>query len=153
MIQRKPAASRPPMVLGLCSYTHDSAAALIVDGQLIGFAEEERLVGDKHTKAYPAQAVAWLLAEAELAPEQVTAVGYNFQTHRYLGALAQVPGQLLRAAQRERVLARARSFVRVAGRTQARMRELFARFPRARVGEGGCAPPRPWAVRVRLLRL
>ncbi|MGH3888048.1 MAG: hypothetical protein ACRDSZ_16060, partial [Pseudonocardiaceae bacterium] len=60
-------------------------------------------------------------------------VGYNFQAHRYLGALAQLPGQLLRAAERERVVARARSFVRVAGRTQARMRKLSSRFPGARV--------------------
>jgi hypothetical protein len=30
---------------------------LLVNGALIGFAEEERLVGDKHTKAFPAQAV------------------------------------------------------------------------------------------------
>lgn len=133
MTRRRSAPSSPPVVLGLCSYTHDSAAALIVDNMLVGFAEEERLIGDKHTKAYPAQAVAWLLAEAGLAPEQVTAIGYNFQAHRYLGALAQVPGQLLRPATRKRVVPRARSFARVSGRTRARMRELSARFPRARV--------------------
>lgn len=51
------------VVLGLCTFTHDSAAALLVDGQLIGFVEEERLSGDKHTKAYPTNAVAWLLTE------------------------------------------------------------------------------------------
>lgn len=121
------------MVLGLCSYTHDSAAALIVDDHLAGFAEEERLVGDKHTKAYPAQAVAWLLDQGGLTPEQVTAVGYNFQAYRYLAALAQVPGQLLRSTGRDRVLPRARSFARVAGRTQGRIRELRARFPQAQV--------------------
>ena len=32
-------------VLGLCAYTHDSAAALLLDGQLVGFVEEERLTG------------------------------------------------------------------------------------------------------------
>lgn len=125
--------SGPSVVLGLCSYTHDSAAALIVDGHLVGFCEEERLVGDKHTQAYPAQAIAWLLAEDGLEPEQVSAVGYNFQAHRYLSALAQVPGQLVHPADRDRVWARARSFARVAGRTRARMRELSARFPQARV--------------------
>jgi carbamoyltransferase len=124
----------PSVVLGLCSYTHDSAAALIVDGRLAGFCEEERLAGDKHTKAYPAQAIAWLLAENGLRPEQVNAVGYNFQARRYLGALAQVPGQLVRPADRSRVWARACGFVRVAGRTHSRMRDLAARFPQARVG-------------------
>jgi carbamoyltransferase len=126
-------ARRLSVVLGLCSYTHDSAAALIVDGHLVGFCEEERLVGDKHTKAYPAQAIAWLLAENGLEPQQVSALGYNFQAHRYLGALPQVPGQLLRSADRDRAWARASSFTRVAGRTRNRLRELSARFPRARV--------------------
>jgi|SRR5215470_7965585 len=118
-------------VLGLCAYTHDSAAALIVDGELVGFAEEERLVGDKHTSAYPAHAVRWLLAEAAVAPEQITSVGYNFQARRYLDALAQAPGQLVRPATRGRAVARARSFVRVARRTRARLGALSARFPRA----------------------
>ncbi|MGH8907793.1 MAG: carbamoyltransferase family protein [Egibacteraceae bacterium] len=127
------APSGPSAVLGLCSYTHDSAAALIIDGALAGFAEEERLVGDKHTKAYPAQAVAWLLSDAGLAPEHVTAVGYNFQARRYLGALAQLPCQLARPATRARAMPRAHSFARVAGRTRARMRQLSSRFPQARV--------------------
>ena len=35
--------NRHPNVLGLCSFTHDSAAALISGGQLTGMAEEERL--------------------------------------------------------------------------------------------------------------
>lgn len=123
----------PGAVLGLCSYTHDSAAALLVDGALVGFAEEERLVGDKHTKAYPAQTVDWLLREAGLTPELVTSVGYNFQATRYLGALAQVPGQLVRRATRQRAMPRIRSFARVAGRTRARIRELSVRFPSAQV--------------------
>lgn len=123
----------PSVVLGLCSYTHDSAAALIVDGHLVGFCEEERLSGDKHTKAYPDQAITWLLADDGLHPEQVSAIGYNFQAHRYLAALVQVPGQLAHAADRGRVWARARSFARVAGRTRTRTQELAARFPQARV--------------------
>lgn len=119
---RRPA-GEPPTVLGLCSYTHDSAAALIVDGHLVGFAEEERLVGDKHTKEYPARAIAWLLADNDLAPEQVAAVSYNFQAHRYLDALAQIPGQLFHPASRDLVAPRVRSFARVASRTRARMRD------------------------------
>lgn len=35
------------VILGLCAYTHDSAAALLVDGHLVGFCEEERLDGVK----------------------------------------------------------------------------------------------------------
>lgn len=133
MTARRPTAGNSSVLLGLCSFTHDSAAALIIDGHLVGFAEEERLVGDKHTKAYPAQAVDWLLAENHLAPEYVSDVGYNFQAYRYLGAMAQVPGQLVRPASRRRAVARARSFARVAARTKARTKELSTRFPQARV--------------------
>jgi carbamoyltransferase len=121
------------VALGLCSFTHDSAAALIVDGHLVGFAEEERLVGEKHTKAYPAHAVDWLLGENGLSADHVTAVGYNFQAYRFFAALAQVPGQLLRPADRGRAVARARSFTSVAARTMTRMREFSTRFPKARI--------------------
>jgi len=44
---------RHPNVLGLCSFTHDSAAALISGGRLTGMAEEERLSGVKHTASTP----------------------------------------------------------------------------------------------------
>lgn len=133
-MNRPQRASRGPwVVLGLCSGTHDSAAALIVDDELVGFVEEERLTGDKHTKAYPANAVDWLLREHALSPEQVTAVGYNFQAHRYLGVLPQLPAQLRNAATRDRALPRARSFVRVASRTRSRMHEFARRFPEARI--------------------
>lgn len=57
----------PTVILGLCSYTHDSSAALLVDGELVGFVEEERLSEQKHTKLYPARAVGWLLDQAKLS--------------------------------------------------------------------------------------
>ena len=44
---------RQPTVVGLCSFTHDSAAALITGGRLTGMAEEERLSGVKHTSRVP----------------------------------------------------------------------------------------------------
>src|ERR1700730_17636930 len=78
-------------VLGLCSGTHDSAAALIVDGELIGFVEEERLSGDEHTLDYPHLSVEWLLSRAHCLPADITTVAYNFAGHRYLSA---IPGSL-----------------------------------------------------------
>jgi carbamoyltransferase len=101
-----------PTVLGLCAFTHDSAAALIVDGELVGFVEEERLSGIKHTRAYPQLAVDWLLAEAGIPAAQVTHVVYNFRAASYLTALAATPGHLAVAATRARALPRARSFAR-----------------------------------------
>ncbi len=59
-------AGHGPVVLGLCAFTHDSAAALIAGGQLTGMVEEERLSGVKHTREYPQRSVGWLLEEAGL---------------------------------------------------------------------------------------
>ncbi|GAA4935958.1 carbamoyltransferase C-terminal domain-containing protein [Streptomonospora halophila] len=123
----------PSVILGLCSYTHDSSAALLVNGELIGFVEEERLSERKHTADYPARAIAWLLARANLTAADVDAVAYNFQPSRYL---AEVPAALqltLSPAARDRALARARGFAKVAVRTQRRIRRLSQKFPTARV--------------------
>ncbi len=120
-------------VLGLCSFTHDSAAALIVDAHLVGLVEEERLSGVKHTKAYPAQAVSWLLDQAGLDAAEVDVVAYNFAGMRYL---AGVPGSvryLATGATRSRAWPRAASFAVVHSRYTARMRMLRRRFPSADV--------------------
>ncbi|WP_228447250.1 carbamoyltransferase N-terminal domain-containing protein [Streptomyces paludis] len=81
----------PSVILGLCSFTHDSAAALLVDGELLGFVEEERLSGKKHTREYPHRAIDWLLDDAGLTPGDIDAVAYNFQPARYL---AETPAAL-----------------------------------------------------------
>ncbi|MGW3729155.1 carbamoyltransferase family protein [Streptomyces sp. NPDC000851] len=120
-------------VLGLCSYTHDSAAALIVDGRLVGFVEEERLCQVKHTKAYPELAVTWLLQEAGLRPDDIDAVGYNFSAAHYLRAVPRSSTLLLAAETRSRALPRALGFATVAGRTMARQRTLAGKFPGAQV--------------------
>ena len=91
---------RQPTVVGLCSFTHDSAAALITDGRLTGMAEEERLSGVKHTREYPAAAVQWLLDDAGLAAADVDIVAYNFAGHRYLAGIAGTPRHLLPPATR-----------------------------------------------------
>ncbi|AVT30232.1 carbamoyltransferase [Plantactinospora sp. BC1] len=132
-MRARPDSRHADVVLGLCAYTHDSAAALLVNGHLIGFAEEERLDGVKHSKAYPANAVAWLLAEAGLTADQVTTVAYNFDGRRYLPALGQLPAHLAASVTRARAVPRARSFLTVRRRYQARMRDLSRRFPHARL--------------------
>jgi carbamoyltransferase len=120
-------------VLGLCSFTHDSAAALIVDGHLLGMVEEERLSGVKHTKAYPAGAVSWLLAQAGLGAAEVDVVAYNFAGLRYLAGVPGSARYLARGATRSRAWPRAASFAVVHARHRARMRTLLTRFPSAAV--------------------
>jgi carbamoyltransferase len=128
-----PTTSAPTVSMGLCSYTHDSAAALLVDGELVGFVEEERLSQVKHTRAYPAKAVDWLLSQAGMTADDVAVVGYNFHGLRYLAALPGSVGMLTSASTRGRALPRAGSFTRVAAHTMRRAAALGRRFPNARV--------------------
>lgn len=121
------------VVLGLCAFTHDSSAALVRGGKLLGFVEEERLSGDKHTKAYPKLAVEWLLAEAGLAAGDVSAVAYNFAGHRFLrGAATSLP-LLTQPVTARRALPRLRSFLKVHANYRQRMRWLREWFPNATV--------------------
>ena len=54
-------------ILGISAYYHDSAAALLVDGQLAAAAQQERFSRKKHDARFPAAAIAFCLAEADLA--------------------------------------------------------------------------------------
>nr|WP_112136119.1 carbamoyltransferase C-terminal domain-containing protein [Glycomyces dulcitolivorans] len=116
-------------VLGLCSFTHDSSAALIHRGRLVGMVEEERLNGKKHTKQYPERAIRWLLDEVGIAAADIDAVAYNFQPHRYFGAVPAAAKYLFDEATRTRALPRATGFAKVGRRTLDRTRVFAERFP------------------------
>jgi hypothetical protein len=51
-------------ILGISAFYHDSAAALIEDGRIIAAAQEERFTRQKFDSRYPANAIAYCLAEA-----------------------------------------------------------------------------------------
>lgn len=63
------------VILGFNAFHADSAACLVVDGQLVGAVAEERL-GDrqKHSPAFPANAIRRLLSDAGLRLRDVTHV-------------------------------------------------------------------------------
>ena len=63
-------------VLGLSAFYHDSAAALVIDGDIIAAAQEERFTRRKHDAEFPAYAVAYCLQEAGLRPDQLDYVAY-----------------------------------------------------------------------------
>jgi carbamoyltransferase len=115
-------------VLGLCSFTHDSAAALIVDGQLVGLVEEERLSGVKHDKSYPGQGVDWLLSKAGLYPGDIGCVALHFQHDLYRKAAPRALAHLLHPATARRAIPRACSFLTVAGNEHGRLELLRGRF-------------------------
>lgn len=58
-------------VLGISAYYHDAAACLIKDGEIISAAQEERFTRKKHDSGFPANAIAFCLTYASIAPEQV----------------------------------------------------------------------------------
>ncbi len=61
----------PTRILGISAFYHDSAAALVVDGEIIAAAQEERFTRHKHDPAFPKNAVDYCLREAGLTPEQL----------------------------------------------------------------------------------
>ncbi len=51
-------------ILGISAYYHDSAAALIRDGEIVAAAQEERFTRKKHDASFPAEAISYCLADA-----------------------------------------------------------------------------------------
>ncbi|MEZ5823946.1 MAG: carbamoyltransferase [Geminicoccaceae bacterium] len=51
------------LVLGISAFYHDSAAALIRDGEIVAAAQEERFTRIKHDSAFPSRAANWCLEE------------------------------------------------------------------------------------------
>ncbi len=54
-------------ILGISAYYHDSAAALLVDGQIVAAAQEERFSRKKHDARFPGHAVCYCLKEAGIS--------------------------------------------------------------------------------------
>ncbi len=58
-------------ILGISAFYHDSAAALVVDGEIIAAAQEERFSRKKHDPSYPFNAVNYVLTEGKLKLNEV----------------------------------------------------------------------------------
>ena len=58
-------------VLGISAFYHDSAAAIIVNGEIIAAAQEERFTRKKHDASYPKNAINYVLKEASLKLNEV----------------------------------------------------------------------------------
>lgn len=66
----------PSAVLGISADYHDSAAALVIDGEIIVAAEEERFTRLKHDPSLPEHAVRWCLEESGVTASELFAVAY-----------------------------------------------------------------------------
>jgi carbamoyltransferase len=58
-------------ILGISAFYHDSAAALVTDGEIVAAAQEERFTRKKHDPGFPKHAVAYCLEEAEITPQEI----------------------------------------------------------------------------------
>lgn len=58
-------------ILGISAYYHDSAAALVIDGEIVAAAQQERFSRKKHDAGFPVQASAYCLKQAAISLKEV----------------------------------------------------------------------------------
>ena len=63
-------------ILGISAFYHDSAAALLLDGEIVAAAQEERFSRIKHDATFPMQAIEFCLEQADIAQTDLDWVGY-----------------------------------------------------------------------------
>jgi carbamoyltransferase len=63
-------------ILGISAFYHDSAAALVRDGEIVAAAQEERFSRKKHDDGFPTHAVQWCLQEAGITADDLDYVGF-----------------------------------------------------------------------------
>jgi carbamoyltransferase len=61
-------------ILGISAFYHDSAAALVCDGEIVAAAQEERFTRKKHDPGFPRHAVDYCLSAGKVAPDGLDAV-------------------------------------------------------------------------------
>ncbi|MCG8310719.1 MAG: carbamoyltransferase [Cytophagales bacterium] len=66
----------PTAILGISAYYHDSAAAIIIDGEIVAAAHEERFSRIKHDSTFPANAIRYVLDDAGLEYGDLAAVSF-----------------------------------------------------------------------------
>ena len=63
-------------ILGIACGYHDSSAALILDGVVIGAMEEERFTGIKHDSTFPTNAINWLYKDNKITGNDISVVTF-----------------------------------------------------------------------------
>ncbi|HTF21078.1 MAG TPA: carbamoyltransferase N-terminal domain-containing protein [Chryseolinea sp.] len=62
------------VILGISAFYHDSAAALVIDGEVIAAAQEERFTRRKNDSDFPTHAIRYVLSESGIDYDELTAV-------------------------------------------------------------------------------
>jgi len=63
-------------ILGISAFYHDSAACLVVDGEIVAAAQEERFTRVKHDHNFPVHAARYCLREAGISATELDYVGF-----------------------------------------------------------------------------
>lgn len=63
--------TKPSIILGISAFYHDSAAALVVNGEVIAAVQEERFSRIKHDDCFPIQSVRWLIKHTQIDVESI----------------------------------------------------------------------------------
>ena len=63
-------------ILGISAFYHDSSAVLLVDGEIVAAAQEERFTRKKHDADFPLHAIEYCLAEGGLGPGDLQSVAF-----------------------------------------------------------------------------
>ncbi len=66
----------PTYILGISAFYHDSAAALLLDGEVFAAAQEDRFTRKKGDASYPANAIEYCLREAGIQASDLSYVGF-----------------------------------------------------------------------------
>ena len=61
-------------ILGISAFYHDSAAALLDNGNIVAAAQEERFTRIKHDSSYPWHSINYVLNEANLKLSEIDAI-------------------------------------------------------------------------------
>ncbi|MCW5518529.1 carbamoyltransferase [Aureitalea sp. L0-47] len=61
-------------ILGISAFYHDSAAAILVDGEIVAAVQEERFTREKHYADFPSQSIEYCLQEANLGFDELDAI-------------------------------------------------------------------------------
>jgi len=67
------------IILGINWGGHDTSAAIMIDGQLVAACEEERYIGEKHTRQFPLNAINDCLSIGNVTIEEVQMVSFAYK--------------------------------------------------------------------------
>src|SRR3954467_6311385 len=70
------APKNPVSILGISAFYHDSAAALVVDGDIVAAAQEERFTRKKHDPGFPVNAIAYCLERGGIKADELSYIAF-----------------------------------------------------------------------------